>query len=291
MTGEIMGILAPIFVVTGLGWLWGRSSRPFEAGFVSDLALLLGAPAIAISGLLKSGVSLAAVAQMALAWTCCVAVMAVLGISALKLLRWPVRTSLPCVLFPNTGNVGLPLSMFAFGQEGLTLGVSLFAIGIVYNQSIAPWLYSGAGSLKPMLRLPALYATATALACLALDLTPPVWVMRTADLLAGCLVPTMVLALGVALSRMRVSELRRSLGLALLRLCFGYLVGVAVAWAFGMTGAARGVLIIQSSMPLAVFNYLFAQHFKSNPETVAGAVVLSTLISFATLPLLLWSVL
>ena len=44
-------------------------------------------------------------------------------------------------------------------------------------------------------------------------------------------------------------------------------------------------------MPVAVFNYLFALRYNRMPETIAGSVVISTLISFATLPVLLYLVL
>jgi predicted permease len=291
MFSEIGDILAPLFVVTGIGWAWGRSGRKFDSAFAGDMALLIGAPAIAFSGLVKAQIPLAHLGEMAAAWACCMLSVALVGGMIVKLLGWPVQSSLPCILFPNTGNVGLPLAIFAFGEQGLAYGAALFAIGMVLNQSIAPWLYSGTGSLKPMLRLPALYATAAAILCLATGFNPPVWVFRTLDVMAGILVPMMMMALGVALSRLKVTDFRRSLGLAAMRVGFGYCAGVGVAWAFGLSGPARGVLVIQAAMPLAVFNYLFAQLYRSNPEVVAGAVVMSTVISFVTLPLLLWTVL
>ena len=55
----------------------------------------------------------------------------------------------------------------------------------------------------------------------------------------------------------------------------------------GLTGTLRGVLLIQSSMPVAVFSYLFAARYQRHPEDAAGAILVSTLVSFATLPGLL----
>jgi hypothetical protein len=49
----------------------------------------------------------------------------------------------------------------------------------------------------------------------------------------------------------------------------------------------RAVLILQCANPVAVYNYLFAQKWNNQPEEVAGVVVLSTLVSVATIPLLL----
>ena len=72
-----------------------------------------------------------------------------------------------------------------------------------------------------------------------------------------------------------------------MRIGVGFLVGWGAAEAFGFTGVERGVLILQCSMPVAVFNFLFAERYNNQPEEVAGMVVISTVLSFATLPFLL----
>ncbi len=101
----------------------------------------------------------------------------------------------------------------------------------------------------------------------------------------------MLITLGISLARLKVASMPRSLGLSVLRLVMGFAVGIALATALDLEGAERGVLIIQMSMPVAVFNYLFAQRYNTAPEEVAGMVVISTALSFASLPLLLWFVL
>jgi hypothetical protein len=97
----------------------------------------------------------------------------------------------------------------------------------------------------------------------------------------------MLLALGVSLARLQLGRLRVSLFVALLRLCVGFAGGLAIAALFGLEGAARGALIIQSAMPAAVFNYLWAQAHGRDPAAVAGVVVLSTVLAFLLMPLLL----
>jgi predicted permease len=136
--------------------------------------------------------------------------------------------------------------------------------------------------------VPLLYALAAALVFMVTETTPPDWVNATTDLLGDITIPLMLITLGISLARLKVASVARSLVLSLLRLVMGFAVGVALAAALGLEGAARGVLIIQLSMPVAVFNYLFAQRYQTAPEEVAGMVILSTGLSFATLPLLLW---
>jgi predicted permease len=128
---------------------------------------------------------------------------------------------------------------------------------------------------------------ALAVAIAVTGAVPPTWFTNTVTLLSGLTIPLMLLALGFSLARLKVKSLGRSLVLGALRLLLGLATGLALVELFGFTGAARGVLIIQCSMPVAVFQYLFAQMYNRAPEEIAGTVVTSTVLSFATLPLLL----
>jgi len=119
----------------------------------------------------------------------------------------------------------------------------------------------------------------------------PDWIANTASLIGGLTIPLMLLALGVSLARLRIASLKRSLALSLVRLLGGFALGYGIGWALGLSDAARGVLAIQSAMPVAVFNYLFAQLYRREPAEVAGMIVISTILSFATLPALLLLVL
>ncbi len=119
----------------------------------------------------------------------------------------------------------------------------------------------------------------------------PGWVFNTLELLGGFAIPLMLITLGVSLAGLRAKRLPRSLGLSVLRLGMGFLVGVGVAEILGFEGVARGALIIECAMPVAVFNYLYAQLHDNNPEDVAGTVLVSTGLAFLTLPALLWFVL
>jgi predicted permease len=56
----------------------------------------------------------------------------------------------------------------------------------------------------------------------------------------------------------------------------------------GLEGVLRGVVVLMSGMPPAVFNYMFALQFGRDPDDVASLVIASTLASVAVLPPVLW---
>ena len=117
--------------------------------------------------------------------------------------------------------------------------------------------------------------------------TVPAPIVNTTRILSGLTVPLMLITLGVSLAGLGVKKLPQAVLLSVMRLGVGFLVGWGTAELFGFEGVARGVLILQCAMPVAVFNFLFAERYNNQPEEVAGMVVISTVLSFATLPFLL----
>jgi predicted permease len=100
-------------------------------------------------------------------------------------------------------------------------------------------------------------------------------------------VPLMLLMLGSSLGQLKVASFLRAITVSCIRIGIGAAVGVGVAALFNLAGSLKAVLILQCANPVAVYNYLFAQRWNNQPEEVAGAVVVSTLLSIVTVPLLL----
>jgi len=288
---ELAAVIAPVAICGGLGFLWARRGEPFPADFVTRLVSTIGTPALVAGAFTRLSVDLADFAEMALAALAAMLCFAALGIGVLRLMRLPLHSYLPALMFPNAGNMGLPLCLFAFGEEGLTLAIIFFTVFSIAQFTIGVSIAAGDLSLGRLLRMPLPYAVLLSLPFMATHTPVPAWLGNTLQLVGGITIPMMLLALGVSLARLRVSSLGRSAILAALRLGGGLLIGLALAWALGLDGAAAGVFVIQCAMPVAVFNYLFAQLYKRQPEEIAGIIVVSTAVSFLTLPLLLLLVL
>jgi predicted permease len=291
LMSDLFAIIAPVFAGAGLGYLWGRLGRPFDHQMVTELSTQLATPCLVFATLTRLDVTTQAFAEIALAAFLSYALMGALGAAALLAVRQPFHSYLPSLMFGNIGNMGLPLCLFAYGNAGLALAIAVFAVGAVLQFTFGVWIAAGKGSARELLRTPILYTVAAALAFMLAGVKPPLWLANSAKLIGDLMIPLMLLALGVSLASLRVASMGRAVGFSVLRLLGGFACGLAVAWAMGLEGPARGVLIVQSTMPVAVFNYLFAKAYNRRPDEVAGIVLISTAISFATLPLLLLAVL
>lgn len=287
MNGEILAIIAPVFLSAGVGFAWHKSGMPYDTALVGRLLINVTTPCLVFSRLSALQVSAEEFGAMALAGVAAIVLFGALGWAALRIFRVPTAAGLGPIMFPNCGNMGLALSLFAFGDIGLALGISFFVVAATAQFTLAPWFASGRFSWSQILRAPLVYVTALSIFLLVTEIAVPRWLYNTTKILGDVSIPMMLITLGVSLASFSIANLRNSAVVTFLRLSIGFGVGVFLAWSLALEGAPRGIVILMCSMPPAVFNYLFAQRYSDHAEEVAGTVVLSTAISFLTLPLLL----
>lgn len=286
----IFNVVAPVFVVAAVGFAWIRARLPYDSAFITTFAVNVSTPCLVFSALVKARPGGETLAVMAVAATATMGLAGLAGWGVLRAARLPGKTYLSALSFPNAGNLGLPVCLFAFGEEGLSLAVLYFAVMAIAQFTIGPAIAAGRFDWRMVLRTPVIYAVAAALLAVGLDLQVPVWIGNTTRLLGDCAVALMLFSLGTALARLRPAGVGRAAALSALRLGLGLAAGVGVSAVLGLEGAMRGVVVLQSAMPVAVFNYLWALRYNNAPEEVAGMVLFSTAMAFAGLPLLLLAV-
>jgi predicted permease len=284
---QLIPIIAPVLITALIGYGWARMRLPFERDFVTRLIMNIGAPCLVLNGITNVDLPPADfVRSLAAAVTMLVACTAIATL-VLRIAGQPLRSFLPPAVIGNTGNMGLPLCLFAFGPEGLGLAVAVYLVYSMAHFLLAPLFQGREPAWRTLVTTPMIYAAVLGAALLATDTPMPQAIANTVGLLAGCAIPLMLLALGHSLASFTVTRPGRPVGIALLRLALGFGVGVGVTETLALEGALRGVIIIESSMPAAVFNFLLASKYNRHPEAVAGTILISTVLSFLTLPALL----
>jgi predicted permease len=108
------------------------------------------------------------------------------------------------------------------------------------------------------------------------------------NLLSDAAIPAMLVVLGIQLSRASMrGQIRPILMASSLRLLAGPLLAFGLVLLFGMSGYARQVSIVQAGMPTAVATGVLATEFGSDAEFATATILVSTVLSMATLSVLL----
>src|SRR5690606_2018951 len=294
MLSELVALLAPIVISVLIGHIWGRSGTDYPADFVSRIVMYVGTPWLTISAMSKVEVDASVMGEVMLATAVAMTAMGGLGWLLLRSLKLDIPTYLPPLIFPNNGNMGLPLCLFAFGQLGLALALGSFMVMMIATFTVGLLLVSEGGwgdRFKDMARQPVIHSMIIALAMLVTGTHLPRWIDNTVTLIGGFAIPLMTITLGVSLATLRIGTWRRSFGFSVARIFGGLGLGWLSCWILGVEDVSRSVVLLQSAMPVAVFNYLLALRYDRNPQEIAAMVVISTLLAFVTLPFLLMLIL
>jgi malate permease and related proteins len=283
----VVSVVLPILITVGVGFVWTRLGHRLDSRDLTALIADVATPCLVISTFQTSRLSFEAFTAVAAAAGTAIALFAGAGALLLWATGLRIRTFLPSIAFPNAGNLGLPLALYAFGAEGLGYAIAYFSMSSVANYTLGQAIAAGKANWSALVRLPILYAVAIGVLLSVTGVELPSWAEATVALIGNMTVPLMLLMLGSSLSLLKIASFRRAALVSVIRIGLGAGVGIAVAALFGLAGSMKAVLIMQCANPVAVYNYLFAKRWDNQPEEVAGVVVLSTLLSIVTIPLLL----
>lgn len=292
----LLNVILPVFLVGGCGYLVGRSVRS-EPLVLMRIIFYLLAPALIFRSIYVSEISLQSAALIGI--YVILIQLSMLAISRLvgRVRRWDADSQAAgslVLLFANCGNYGLPVMLFAFGEQGFAFGVIFVLVSIMMQATIgigvASW-QEGANwkqGLTRILRYPHLYAFLLAILMRVVVVEMPEGVLRSIDLLAQAAIPAQLLMLGIQLSRVRLHHFGvDSILLSGIKLLIPPFLGWAITTLLGITGLLQAVLIVEASMPSAVNSLILATQFRRNPELAATVVFVSTALSLITITILL----
>lgn len=283
----VFEIVAPVFLLAGVGFTWVKLGFEYRLQFVTRLAVTLAVPSLIFVALMQTEIPGGELTRFTLAAIAAHAVLGAVFWIFVRIVGLEQRTYLAPLIFGNTGNLGLPLSIFAFGQAGLGYAVIFLAVTALFSFTFGLYLVAGRGSMGKVLKEPIVWATLLGALFLWRGWETPLFLTNTLDLLGQMAVPMMLITLGVAVARLSTGKLGQAIWLSLVKLLICFALGWALGAILQLESIAFGVLVLQICTPVAVTSYLLAERFDADADAVAGMVMVSTLLSVAALPLIL----
>lgn len=287
LLATVLQIVAPVFLLAGIGFAWVKAGFDYPTEFVTKLSMTFALPCLIFVSLMQTEIDPTALTALALASIAAYAVLAVVFWTGIKLAGMRTDVFVAPMIFGNTGNLGLPLALFAFGQIGLSYAVVILAVMSVMAFSFGIWLVSGGGSLWKVVKEPIVAATLLGALFLWQGWETLEFLTNSIQLAGQMAIPLMLITLGVAVARLSPEHMAKATIISAVKLVVSVAVATGVAQFFVLDQIAYAVLVVQVATPIAVTSYLVAQKYGAEAETVAGLVVASTLLSVGYLPLLL----
>ena len=288
---KLFEVLFPVFFVVGIGYYLGKKNPKIDTTFITTFAANIGSPAMIIYSLNAEFISFEVFKNYFWYYLIAIVCFFIVGVSLLYLLKVKdIIRELPPLLMPNTGNLGLPLSLFAYGQSGLGVAGAISALIILFHFTVGVFLADRKFNFDVVIKSPPFYAIIISVILLYYNIKLPTFVENTSSLLTYATIFLILMSLGIALTRLKVFSFNKALVCSVGRVILGPIIGFGVIKIFNLNGFAAGVLLIQCSMPSAVLNYLIATMYSSKKivDSVASTIVVSTFMSFITIPIVIF---
>jgi len=288
---KLFEVLFPVFFVVSIGYYLGKKNPKIDTTFITTFAANIGSPAMIIYSLNAEFITFEVFKNYFWYYLIAIFCFFVVGVSLLYFLKVKdIIRELPPLLMPNTGNLGLPLSLFAYGQSGLGVAGAISALIILFHFTIGVFLADRKFNFDVVIKSPPFYAIIISVILLYYNIKLPTFVENTSSLLTYATIFLILMSLGIALTRLKVFSFNKALVCSVGRVILGPIIGFGVIKIFNLNGFAAGVLLIQCSMPSAVLNYLIATMYSSKKivDSVASTIVVSTFMSFITIPIVIF---
>jgi len=287
---RLLAILFPIFGIIAAGYFYARQHKP-EMAVANRLNMDVFVPALVFAAMAGKSFDLAAFGPLALGGFMVLATCGLLAWPIAKLIGIQPKTLVPPMIFNNSGNIGLPLAVLAWGEDALPAAVILFMVENTLHFSFGARLLDPHARLLTLWRVPVVFAAIAGLAVAMLKI--PVWqpLVIAIKMLGDVSVPLLLFSLGVRMTDVSFREWRVATGSAVLRPIAGLLIAAGVIQLLGLHGREAAMLLVFGALPPAVLNFLFAERYKQEPERVASIVLIGNLAALLFLPLALAMVL
>ncbi len=286
MLWQLINIVFPIFAIVALGFIYGRRHSPDMAA-ANKLNIDVFVPALIFDVLTSKNFDVVSYQALALAGTGVIFGSALIAWPVARLLKFEVKTFVPPMMFNNSGNMGLPLMLFAFGEQALPAAIVLFIIENSLHFSVGMKMISRSSSLFSLFKIPMLLATLAGLGFSLGDLQLPEVLSTPIHMLGQISIPLMLFALGVRLIHINWKDWKIGTIGALVAPLSGLIIAVPLGNWLELPSQQFSMLIVFSALPPAVLNYMIAERYQQQPHLVASIVMLGNMAAILVIPTVL----
>ena len=287
---KLFEVIFPVFFVVGIGYFLGKKNPKIDTSFITQFGANIGSPAIVLYSVTTTGLTFSVFSEYFFYYLLAIICFSIIGIIFLIFLKKDVIMELPPFILPNTGNMGLPICLFAYGNEGLGVAGAISSLIILFHFTVGVFLASKKFNFEIVLKSPAFYSVLLSILILYFQIPVPNFIVNTTMLLTYATIFLILMSLGIALTRLKVFSFNKALISSIARVILGPVVGFILIYLFNLNGIAAGVLLIQCSMPSAILNYLVGSMYspKKVIDSIASTIVVSTILSFITIPIVVF---
>ncbi|HLC96634.1 MAG TPA: AEC family transporter [Candidatus Nanoarchaeia archaeon] len=283
----ILNTVIPVFLIILAGFLVGRFRKVNVQPFVDFLVYLTG-PSLIFTSMVKSDVELSDFWVIVGVASAVVLLLLLLSYLFFRKLRKP-GLHLP-IAWGNTGYMGYPIALFAFGTAGLSRAILFDVVNSFFLYSIGIFIVHHRNNVKEIFKVPLIYAVVLGFVFSMLRIPIPKAIFTPLETIGLITIPLALMVLGYRLREIKLTSLKVAVLASLLRVVGGFFIAFLIVSLLSISGLVRNIVLLEAAMPSAVMSMILTAKYKRDAGLTASVVLVSTVLSILSIPLILWFV-
>jgi predicted permease len=287
---QVAAIVAPLFLIVSVGYLYGARHRP-EMQITNRLIMDVFMPALIFSVMIGDDFHIGEYYWLMIGGAALMLISGVLAYLLANILGFSWRSFVPPAMFSNWANLGIPLYVLTLGEVALGGGIMLVVVGNVLLFTIGTYIFSDKLSGLEVLRTPIIIAVLFGIFINLLGVPVPALFAKPITMLGQVTIPLMLFSLGVRLTRVNWNDFGVGFAMAVFCPVIGVLLALLICQFLPLSELNQNILILFGVLPPAVVNFMLAEQYDCEAEKVASMVLIGNLTSIVSIPVVLFLVL
>lgn len=283
----LANIVLPVFLIIAVGALYAKRFKP-DISWINKLNMDVFIPALIFSVLSSSDFQLVNYWHLVIGTSVVVLGSGLILWPLVKPLKVSAKTFLPPMMFNNTGNMGIPLLLLAFGEAALPAAITVFITVTLLHFTLGLYILNSNTKFSSLFKIPILVASVVGLLASHFNVQLPSALATPVAMLGQISIPLMLFALGVRLLDVNFKDMKLGVVGAIACPVSGMLLAYLVAPFLTLPDQQWGILLVVAALPPAVLNFMLAEQYQQEPQRVASIVLAGNFASLVFIPLALW---
>jgi len=282
----VLNVVLPVFLIIVIGFVIGKHRKINVQPFINLIIYITG-PALIFSSIVPSDINLNDFGIISASAIGIIAILGVITFIIFKITKTKkVGLYLP-ITIGNTGYLGYPVALFAFGVAGLSRAVVYDMVNSLVLFSIGIYIIHKKNDWKEIFKIPLIYAVLLGLAFNLFKIPVNEIIFKPIETIGMITIPLALLVLGYQLTQIKITSAKTAILASIFRIVGGFLAALLIIKVFDISGLVKNIILLEAAMPSAVMTMILTAKYKRDSSLVASIVLITTVLGILTIPLIL----
>lgn len=296
---DLLMIILPVFLVFAAGYIADKMLK-FDIKSISAMSLYILLPILTFNTFYRNPLTIDYLYLFIFTFvlTGILMVITVIWGYFMKSSKEDMSAILLGTLFPNSGNYGTPVALFALGAVAFDYAIVLMVLHGFVISTVGIFIASfGSGAtitvreaVTNIFKIPVIHGAIAGVLFQLFNIRLDEGIMDIVEMTGNAAIPVVMLILGMQLARITKESfaIKDVTAVVSIRMIISPVIAALLVLVMPVDETMKMVFILLNAMPVAANSTMLAVQFNVKPNVVSFSTLITTLISIITIPICLY---